>query len=151
VDRADQDVMDQFDWAWGRFSSRMRGLGDGEWAWHPVSADPRISIRWRVDHIAQTLSEDRNWLWLGVAPPAGAVPLGPAASAAQAITAASSAYARLRGVITSDEVDLAEAIGPVGGPYHHSSRRSFVLHLADELIHHAAEAALLRDIYAGWT
>jgi hypothetical protein len=27
--------------------------------------------------------------------------------------------------------------------------RSFVLHIADELIHHTAEAALLRDLFAG--
>ena len=26
---------------------------------------------------------------------------------------------------------------------------SFVLHIADELIHHTAEAALLRDLFAG--
>jgi hypothetical protein len=25
-----------------------------------------------------------------------------------------------------------------------------VLHIADELIHHTAEAALLRDLFAGW-
>jgi hypothetical protein len=36
---------------------------------------------------------------------------------------------------------------PRGGFYEGDTRRSFVLHILDELIHHGAEAALLRDLY----
>jgi hypothetical protein len=32
-----------------------------------------------------------------------------------------------------------------------ATRRSFVLHMLDELIHHGAEAALMRDLYAAHT
>jgi hypothetical protein len=35
------------------------------------------------------------------------------------------------------------------GYFADATRRSFVLHIADELIHHTAEAALLRDLFAG--
>ncbi|GAA3431286.1 hypothetical protein [Kutzneria kofuensis] len=37
--------------------------------------------------------------------------------------------------------------GSRGGFYASDTRRSFVLHILDELIHHGAEAALLRDLY----
>ena len=46
------------------------------------------------------------------------------------------------------ESSLAEPIGPVGGPYADSTRRAFVLHVLDELIHHGAEVALVRDLWA---
>jgi hypothetical protein len=44
---------------------------------------------------------------------------------------------------------LGEPIGPVGGQYGAATRRAFALHIVDELVHHTAEAALLRDLYAG--
>jgi len=37
----------------------------------------------------------------------------------------------------------------VAGYFAGATVRSFVLHIADELIHHTAEAALLRDLFAG--
>ena len=46
-----------------------------------------------------------------------------------------------------DDADLAAPIGAVGGRYGQGSRFSFALHVLDELIHHTAEAALLRDLY----
>jgi hypothetical protein len=79
-----EDLVALFDHVWNRFWRRMDGLDDEEWRWAPT-ADPRISLRWRLGHIR-----------------------------------------------------FAGATG-----------RSFVLHIADELIHHTAEAALLRDLFAG--
>jgi hypothetical protein len=38
-------------------------------------------------------------------------------------------------------------MGAVAGPYVDSTRAAFVLHELDELIHHAAEVAALRDLY----
>lgn len=43
---------------------------------------------------------------------------------------------------------LGDPIGSVAGLYSATSRRSLVLHLYDELIHHAAEVSLLRDLCA---
>ncbi len=62
-----------------------------------------------------------------------------------------SAYAAFRELVTFESVDLTAAIGPAAGPYGSATRRSFVLRIADELIHHGAEAALLRDLYASRT
>src|ERR1022692_2198927 len=49
---------------------------------------------------------------------------------------------------TPDE-SLGELIGPVAGRYGDATRRAFALHIIDELVHHTAEAALLRDLHAG--
>jgi len=38
-------------------------------------------------------------------------------------------------------------MGAVAGPYACSDRVAFVVHIMDELIHHGAEVALLRDLY----
>lgn len=45
---------------------------------------------------------------------------------------------------------VAEPIGEIGGPFADSTRRAFALHILDELIHHGAEVALLRDLYRAW-
>jgi hypothetical protein len=57
-------------------------------------------------------------------------------------------YALWRKVLTScTDESLDRPIGPRGGFYAGYTRRSFVLHILDALIHHGAEAALLRDLY----
>jgi hypothetical protein len=38
-------------------------------------------------------------------------------------------------------------MGAIAGPYADADRVAFVVHIMDELIHHAAEVALLRDLY----
>jgi hypothetical protein len=50
---------------------------------------------------------------------------------------------------TTDE-GLAEPIGEAGGALADSTRRAYGLHVLDELIHHGAEVALLRDLYRDW-
>jgi hypothetical protein len=68
-------------------------------------------------------------------------------SARAAIEDVRAAYETFRALVSDDAVDLDAEIGPAAGTYGKATRRSFVLHIADELIHHAAEAALLRDLY----
>ena len=143
---ADEDLLDLFDYAWTRLSKRMDGLSDAEWAWRPIDAAAEVTIRWRLAHIVEFLAEPRNWTWLGATPgpPADGAPAG---SATEALRAASAAYASFRAVISNPGADLGSQIGPVAGQFGDATRRSFVLHLADELIHHAAEVALIRDLY----
>ena len=43
---------------------------------------------------------------------------------------------------------LAEPCGPAEGPWAERPRAELVLHINRELIHHGAEIALLRDLYA---
>ena len=47
-----------------------------------------------------------------------------------------------------DDEALNTPLGEVAGYFADATGRSFVLHIADELIHHTAEAALLRDLFA---
>ena len=59
------------------------------------------------------------------------------------------AYAILdrRGTRT-DDADLAKPIGPAEGPWADEPMIDLVLHINREVIHHGAEIALLRDLYA---
>jgi hypothetical protein len=140
------DLRELFSFVWDRLDRRMDGLTDAEWLWCPT-ADDRISLRWRLEHITAFLSEPRNWQWLGLEPPA--VESGPApSSAADALMAADRAFVAWQELLSKPDIELTAPIGAPAGPYGQATRRSFVLHLADELIHHGAEAALLRDLYA---
>ena len=134
-------------YAWQRFLQRMAGLTAEELAWEPTE-DPKLSLHWRLEHIADTLSEPRTASWLGLSVP-DAFPLGPPDPALNACRAAHEIWlGRLHQV--SDE-ELAEPVGAAAGAYAEASRLSFVLHILDEVIHHTAEAALLRDLYASRT
>ena len=46
-----------------------------------------------------------------------------------------------------DDEALDTPLGEAAGYFAGATGRSFVLHIADELIHHTAEAALLRDLF----
>lgn len=142
------DLVGLFDFVWRRFLDRMAGVDDDEWRWTPT-ADDRVGLRWRLAHIADLLAEARNAVWLGL--PADGRPQGaPSRSAGQAMARAEAAFARWRAnLLNMTDDSLAGSIGAVAGPYGDSTRRSLALHIADELIHHTAEAALLRDLYAG--
>ena len=47
-----------------------------------------------------------------------------------------------------DDDGLAEPVGPAEGPYAEAPCAALVLHIHREVIHHGAEIALLRDLYA---
>jgi DinB superfamily len=140
-----QDLIDLSEHVWARFLARMAGLTAPELAWQPV-ADPQLCLLWRLEHLASMLSEPRNATWLGQRTPA-TFPLGPPDPALNACRAA---YEIWRGHLhaVTDE-GLGIPIGDAAGRYAEGTRRSFVLHVLDELIHHTAEAALLRDLYPG--
>ncbi|MFL6072593.1 MAG: DinB family protein [Mycobacteriales bacterium] len=164
------DLVELSDYAWQRLRRRMDGLTDEEYRWEPVpdcrtvrpvegggyrsdgparDGDPRVftTLAWRLSHIGFLLQEDRNGAWLGVAaPPPGRS--GDPGTAAAALADLDAGYAWWRSVLAAcTDESLAEPIGRVGGPFGESTRRAFVLHILDELIHHGAEAALLRDLY----
>ncbi len=54
----------------------------------------------------------------------------------------------LEGVAALGEHDLARPCGPAEGPYAEHPLATLVLHIHREVIHHGAEIALLRDLYA---
>jgi hypothetical protein len=169
VGRVNDDLDDLLglsdDFAWQRLRGRLTGLTDDEYRWEPVpdcltvravgdgtfrsdghTTDRVFStLSWRLSHIAALLAEDRNAVWLG-RPPTTAEQHGDPGTAADALAALDAAYATWRGVLTGC-TELGNPIGPVGHQFADDTRRAFVLHILDELIHHGAEAALLRDLY----
>ncbi len=141
-----EDVLELLDYAWVRLADRMDGLTDAEWSWRPSATDPEISIRWRLEHVATMLSEPRNARWLG-SDSTFSIDVSTASSAVSAQEMLSNAYTWFRDVAGDRALDLDQEIGQIAGRLGSATRRSFVLHVADELIHHGAEASLLRDLY----
>lgn len=152
--------------AYGRLRPRLAGLTDDEYRWEPVpgtwSVRPRpdgsvgfdfslmplapaplSTIAWRLTHIIDLLREDRCATVLGLEPDAGTEEVWVTLSADEAITNLERAFATWRGYLERTDPDR------LGEPHdRYTDRYTFALHIIDELIHHAAEVALLRDIYA---
>ena len=141
------DLAELSRYAYGRLCDRLEGLTDEELAWEPA---PGVAgLAWRLQHIAALLADERNARWLGVPRVSIAAPDGEPRTAAEALTWLAEAFRCWEQVLDAvPEVSLGEPIGPVGGPYADSSRRAFVLHVLDELSHHGAEVALVRDLWA---
>jgi hypothetical protein len=164
------DLAELSRFAWSRLDERLGGLTDAEYLWEPVpgcltvrpvgdgryrsdgpapraGGQPFTTLAWRLSHLADLLDAQRNGPWLGV--PATESPRdGDPGTAADALAVLRGAYDVWRRVLDSTTDDgLAEPIGEIGGPFADSTRRAFALHILDELIHHGAEVALLRDLY----
>ena len=162
------------DGTWERTRSRLEGLADDELLWQPAPgcwtvrpladgtwitdgsverrADPPFTtIAWRMVHLIGCYGSDRNSRWLGVQVPQPPIEdsIVPAPhTAADAIAVLERAHERWRAVLEiADDTVLAAKIGPMGGQYGDASRAGLILHQLDEVIHHAAEIATLRDLY----
>jgi hypothetical protein len=156
------------DLAWTRLHERLVGMSDDEYLWEPVAgcwtirADaagvwqldgawpppepaPVSTIAWRIAHLT-TDDRFRTWLGLDEAPDTADVEVPP--DAATAIEMVRTLGRRRH----DDLAELTDAalwspIGEVGGPFARAARVAWVLHSVDEVVHHGAEAALLRDLY----
>jgi hypothetical protein len=72
-----------------------------------------------------------------------------AGTAAQALGQLDRVYAAwLAGVTSLDDAGLARPCGPAEGPLADYPMATLVLHINREALHHGAEIALLRDLYA---
>jgi hypothetical protein len=161
-------VLGGFDYVWGRFRSRVEGLTADEYLWEPVPgmwtvrpvdgrwvADwaepdpdpaPVTTIAWRVWHIADCLASY-------VAPHLGDWPLPGAfrdwtPDVATALTDLDLAYDAFRQRIgDTGEEGLRRPLGPNWGRYADDPWAALVIHALDEVAHHGAEVALLRDLW----
>jgi hypothetical protein len=155
--------------AWQRLWARLDGLGTDEYRWEPAEdcwtirpvdghwlADvsdrdpqpaPVTTIAWRLWHIGS------DCLAHYVSPSLGDWPLpvrdrewyGDAESALPVLhTAFDTFRSRIEAL---GEDGLWQPLGPAWGPYAESSWADLVVHALDELAHHGAEVALLRDLY----
>lgn len=161
-----------FDEVWKRFTGRMDGLDDHEYFWEPVpggwsvrqgedgrwriDADggggpapdplPIPTIAWRIGHIGMTFMTFGSRLFTGRDITIDEVDPAPSAPAAR--TFLDRHYREWReGMVAIDAERWWRPIGSAFGPYAETSTADLVLHVLDELTHHAAEVALLRDLY----
>ena len=150
--------------AYNRLRTRLDGLTDDEYLWEPaplawsvrdtpeglrfdfglrpVEPAPITTIAWRLTHIIDLLREDRCPRVLGVPPAADVDEVWITMSAAEAISLLERSFATWRGYL--DGTDPAHLLDESEG---WPDRLTFALHVIDELIHHAAEVSLLRDLY----
>jgi hypothetical protein len=158
----------------GRIRPRLEGITDDEYLWEPVAGcwslrpdddgrlrvdgarplstehPPFTTLAWRLWHLIGCYGDRRNAVWLGVPPAEQSFEtFDPApASAADALDALDAAYEWWAATLAwLDNSQLEEQLGPVAGPYADASKAGFVLHQLDEVIHHGAETALVRDLY----
>jgi hypothetical protein len=163
-----------FDYVWDRLTGRLTGLTDEEYFWEPVAGCwslrqggdgrwhldggggggpapdpvPVTTIAWRLGHLggvavggfadrrfgAGTLATER----IDFPSCAAAVP-----------GFLDEHYRAWRAGLTSlSPSEWAAPLGPAWGPYADASTVDLTLHVLDEVIHHGAEAALLRDLYS---
>ncbi len=171
-------LTDQLTFHWQhQLRPRLEGLTDAEYRWEPVPGSwnvrpreradqpgtgpftidwaypapdpaPVTTIAWRMAHIVVGCFAMRTAAHFG----------GPEASydawpypgtAAEAIDQLDTAYAGwLAGVQGLGEAGLARPCGPAEGPYAELPLADLVTHIHREVIHHGAEIALLRDLWA---
>ncbi len=165
-----RELVALFDFWSARFQDRLADLSDEEFWWEPapdcwkVKPDgrggwtgdfgliftedaPVTTIGWRVAHIIDLLKEERCATYLGLQPEPSAAEEWVPSSAAEAKQMVRDAAATFRRYVdTTDDASLGEATVRVfyGGE---ATRLNLVLHIIDEVIHHGAEVALLRDLY----
>lgn len=167
------ELLGQSDWAWARTQARLEDLTDDELFWEPypgcwtlrqlrdgtwlsdgIGTEPEVppltTIVWRIVHLIGCYGAARNSEWMAVQ-----VEPGPLESwdvtpttAAEARATLAQAHERWRQVLlATDDDTLGLALGPIGGQYAEASRAAFLIHQLDEIVHHAAEIGLMRDLY----
>jgi hypothetical protein len=165
-----QSTISLLDYVWPRVRRRLDGIADDEYLWEPAPGcwsvrphgdvweverqvpppdpPPLTTVAWRTWHIGsecvngfcqrafQTKGLDlgeREWF----------------STASAALTALDRAWAVFsRCFHELDDGAISQQLGPAFGLYATDNRADLLLHVADEVIHHGAEVALLRDLYA---
>lgn len=109
---------------------------------------PVTTIAWRLAHILVGVLGMRLASHFG-GKPVDYETFEYAGTAAGALRQLDDLYAAwLDGVRGVDEAALAEPVGPAEGEFAEYPMATLVLHINRELLHHGAEIALLRDLYA---
>lgn len=113
----------------------------------PVPA-PFTTIAWRLGHVIVGVLAARSHSHFD-GPPADYFSWEYATTADEALAQLDREYERwINGVRSWSAEDLLVPVGPAEGPWAASSRATLVAHINRELIHHLAEVALLRDLFA---
>lgn len=118
---------------------------------HPEPTPPPVTtIAWRIAHLVVGVLGARVAAHFG-GPPMGYDTHVYPRSADEALAELDRAYtAWIKGVSGLDDDALAQPCGPAEGPFADWTTAALILHIHREVIHHGAEIALLRDLYASW-
>ena len=109
---------------------------------------PLTTIAWRLGHLIVGVLAMRSHSHHG-GPAADYMSWDYAATAEEALAQFDAEYDRwISGVRAWDADDLQVAVGEPEGPWAEHPRATLVAHINRELIHHLAEIALLRDLWA---
>lgn len=119
-----------------------------DFAYPEPSTAPVTTIAWRLAHLIVGVFGARVASHFG-GPPVDYQTFHYAGTAAQALQQLDDTYAAwLAGVKSLDEAALARPCGPAEGFFADYPLAALVLHINREALHHGAEIALLRDLYA---
>jgi hypothetical protein len=123
-----------------------------------VTPAPFTTIAWRMWHLSaspnptwpptdpRTATELIDGWFLNPRPQSAADAVGDAATATRLLLDVWTRFAASVTALSDD--DLLTVMGPVAGPFAESTVLGLVIHIGDELVHHAAEIGTLRDLYA---
>lgn len=166
-------VIDQLDWHWRTaLRPRFHGLTDQEYYWAPTpgawsihpdaepgsridwaypepTPAPVTTIAWRLAHLVVGCFGLRSQSHFG-GPAVDYDSFPYARTATDALAQLDEGYARwVQGVRGwAAEGSLGVPVGPAEAPWDDQPRGALVLHINREVIHHGAEIALLRDLWA---
>jgi hypothetical protein len=113
----------------------------------PPNPGPPTTIAWRLAHVIIGFGE-RSANHFGT-PPMSYHSVDWPPTTAGALTLLEECYERwVAGVRSLGEDGLGRAVGPAEGPFAEFPYAALVLHIHREVIHHLAEVAVLRDLYA---
>ena len=119
-----------------------------DYAYPEPTPAPVTTIAWRLAHLIVSVFGTRVADHFG-GPPVDDLAFNYAGTAAQALRQLDDVYAAwLAGVKSLGEAGLARPCGPAEGPLAEYPMATLVLHINREALHHGAEIALLRDLYA---
>jgi hypothetical protein len=143
----------------GCWNVRPRGTGDApvqagsgeftiDFAFPEPDPAPVTTIAWRIGHLVVGVLGARVAAHFG-GPTADYETWRYAGTAAGGLAQLDDGYRRwVDGVRALGEEGLARASGPAEGSYAEAPLAALVAHIHREVIHHGAEIALLRDLYA---
>lgn len=161
-------LADQLEYHWeNQLRPRLDGLTDDEYFWEPVAdcwtvhpdgaidftypapePAPFTTIAWRLAHVIVGVFAMRNHShFAGPEASYESWPYG--TEAADALRQLDAEYRKwIDGVRSLSDDDLDRPCGPAEGPYADYPMSALILHINREAIHHGAEIACIRDLYA---
>lgn len=109
---------------------------------------PVTTIAWRLGHMLVGVLGERLASHFGGAPVSYENYEYPG-NAKHALEQLDGMYARWSGAVTSlSREELERPVGPAEGPFAEAPMAALIQHINREMIHHLAEVALLRDLWA---